>query len=476
MGSIKRVAKNTAFVFVSQIINYVLAFFATLYTARYLGPDAYGILSLGLAFTAMFGILCDLGLGTLTTREVSRNKSVANKYLFNTTLMRVILSFLLIILTILAVNIIGYPPEVRIVIYILTFALIFNSLGNAFSAVFQAYEKMEYSSIIGIIGTVLIFVGFLISIYYGLSVVAFALVYLIGGVVCLIVNLIFFFRALFFPKIELDWDLWKPAIMQALPLSFAAIFSTIAFKVDTIILSIIKGTLEVGWYSASYNLMQALMFIPSAVITAIFPILATLFISSHDSLKKTYQKTFKYLSILGIPIAFGTTLLADKIILLIYEQSFIPSIVTLQILIWTIPLIFVTMLLGTMFASINKQNLVVKILAVIMVFNIALNLILIPIYSYIGAAVVTVLTEAIGFVLQYYYISKFVSKVNIKDTIIKPIIASMIMSLFIYYFISMNLFVLIIAGSVIYFVIIILLKTFTDDDYDLFKQVVRIKR
>ena len=83
MNTVQRIAKNTGVLLISQIIGRVLSFFYIMYTARYLGAEGFGILSFALAFTGIFGVFADLGLSTLTIREVVRDKSSANKYIEN---------------------------------------------------------------------------------------------------------------------------------------------------------------------------------------------------------------------------------------------------------------------------------------------------------------------------------------------------------------------------------------------------------
>ena len=486
MSIIRRVAKNTSSLLISQIISYIFVFFGTMYTARYLGAGGYGILSTGIAITTIFAVIGDLGLGSLTVREIARNKSLTNKYVVNTTLMKVILSIVMSVLIVITTEIINYSPEISSVIYILTLSIIFNTFSGVFGSIFQAYEKMEYTSIAGILTSILTFIGFILAIYFNLSIVKFAFVYLIVSIFNLVYVMAVFIWKFFLPKIDVDWNFWKPNIkvdwnfwkpllMQALPLSIAIIFSAIIFKVDTILLSALKGSAVVGWYTVAYNILQALFIVPTAFTTSIFPLLSTFHISSKESLQLTYQKSFKYLIILGIPIAVGITLLADKIILLIYTPEFIPAIIALQILVWTVPFIFLTIMFGAVITSINRQNLLMKILFIVMIFNIILNLILIPQFSYIGSAVATVLSELVTFVLFFNYLSSYVCKFNLSDTIVKTIIASGIMGLFIIYA-SINMFLAIPIAIIIYFVTLILLNTFSKDEISLFKQIFEVKK
>jgi O-antigen/teichoic acid export membrane protein len=475
MSTARRIAKNTTVLFIAQMITYVLGFFITIYTVRYLSVDGFGILSTALALTGILMVFMDLGLGTLTVREVARDKSLTKKYVANTTIMKLILSFSTFLLTVLTVYIIGYPEVTKTVVYILTISYIFNAISSIFYSIFQSYEKMEYQSVATILNSVVMLIGTLLAIYFGLDVIAFAMVYLIANGVNLIYNFIVYAWKFYLPKIEVDLDFWKPTIKEALPLSVTSIFSMMVFRVDTVILSIMKGAEAVGFYNAAYRLMEALIFFPAVYTTSIFPVFSALYVSSQKPLKAAYEKSFKYLTILSLPIAVGTTLLADQIILLIFKSTYIPSILTLQIVIWVLPFTFVNYILGSLLTSMNRQYTVLKITITCLVLNVGMNVILIPLYSYLGAAIVTVITDAFSVALSFYVVSRLVSRVPVHKIIIKPVIACLIMALFILFF-KTNLFVVIILSTVIYFAVLIALKTFTPEDYDLFRQILNIKK
>ncbi|MCE7698454.1 MAG: flippase, partial [Methanobacterium paludis] len=468
MSTVRKIAKNTTVLFISQILSYILGFFGTMYTARYLGADGFGILSTALALTGIFAVFTDMGLSTLTIREVSRDTALANKYLTNTAVLRVLLTFLTFGLIGLTVFIMGYPPLVSNVIYIITLSYLFGAISGVFFSIFQAHEDMEYQALGNIINSIFSFAGILFVIFYALGIIAFASIYLVTGFILLVYCLIIYAWKYSLPKMKIDLSFWKPTIMLAIPLSVISIFSVIAFKVDTVMLSAMKGNVIVGWYSASYNLMVALLFLPGVFSSAVFPVFSSFFVSSKDSLKFSYKKSFKYLTMISLPIAVGTMLLAKPIILLIYSIEYLPSILILQILIWTIPITFLNYVFGSMIPAMNRQNLLLKITFVSMVLNITLNLVLIPKFSYIGASVVTLITEFSIFILCFYTLSRSFCKISYNEVLTKPILASIIMGLFIY-FTKLNLFVEIIMGAIIYFVAMILLKGFSEEDKDIFR-------
>lgn len=469
MHTAKIIAKNTSLLFFSQVLASILFFFSTLYSARYLGTTGFGILSTALALTVILGLLSDLGLGTLTTREIARNKSLAKKYIGNLLVMKIMLAFLTFG-SIILVSKLFYSTEVLEVTCILAISVILDSFSNIFYSVFQGYEKMEYQSLGRVFGTILIFLGVIIAIYFELSIIAFAYIYLFVSLIIVVYTFIVCSWRFFLPKVEIDLNFWKNIIIQAFPLSLALIFGVIYFRIDMVFLSILKGSDAVGIYSAAYRLMDFFIFIPLIFTSSILPVLSRFHISSKDSLKISYKLSFKYLFIVGLPIAVGTTILANDIITLIYTAEFTQATQALQILIWTVPILFLTYLLSTLITSINKQDLLYKIMLISMIFNILLNLTLIPRFSYLGSSIVTLISELIVFILCFHYVSRFVCKIKVKITF-KPLIASAIMGLSIFY-LHINLLLSIIIGLIIYLVSLIVLKTFAKKEIDLFRQVV----
>lgn len=469
MDTARRIAKNTVLLLVSQIVVSILFFLSMLYAARYLGATGFGILSTALALTAILGLFSDLGLNTLTTREVSRNTSLADKYLPNMLLMKLVLAFVTFGSIALVSNLF-YSQEVLHVVYILALSTILDSFSSTFYSIFQAYEKMEYQALGKALGSFLLFAGTIISIYYGLTVLAFAYVYFFTSLIILVYASIVCVQKFLLPKVEVDLKFWKIIIPKALPLSLVLIFGVVYFRIDMVLLSIIKGSTAAGIYSAAYRLMDFMTFVPVVFTTSILPVMSKFYLSSKDSLKISYKLSFKYMVILGLPIAVGITILAKNIILLIYTADFEQSIFSLQILIWTIPVLFLTYLLSTVITSINKQNVLCKVMFLSMLANIVLNLTLIPIFSYLGSSLVTLISELIVFVLCFYYVSRFVCKIEIQNLILKPTVASIVMGLFIVY-VHINLFLTILFAFCIYLAVLIILKTFSKEELVLFKNI-----
>ncbi len=474
MSTTKRIAKNTGVLFISQVISYLLIFFYTIYIARSLGTEGFGILSFALAFSGIFSIFADLGINTLTVREVARDKSLSNKYLGNGIIIKILLGFFSFGLIILIINLLGYNQETILVVYFVSISVILTSISGIFNSIFQAYEKMEYTSLSQILISVLMFFGVVLAIKFEFNVVGFGIVYSIASFLTLIFTLIIYIIKFSVPKFEVDIHFWKPTIIEALFFGLSSFFISIYFYISTIMISIWNGNVDVGIFSAAYRMIFVLLFIPNVVIISLFPVMSQHFESYKDLLKVEYEKTFKYLFLMAIFILIIGYIFSDKIILLVYGNGFTNAVIVLQILIFVIPLIFINTLLGNLLGASNKQRFLTIVTGLNLILNIILNIILIPKYGYIGASITYVLTESLGFILTFGYIYHYLVKISIRNIILKTILSGFIVGIIIYYIkIDMNWIVLSILGFLIYFILLYVLNIINKQDFELFKQILK---
>lgn len=473
MNTVRRIAKNTGVLLGSQIASYIINFFFIMYTARYLGVEGFGVLSFALAFTAIFGAFTDLGLSTLTVREVAVNKSLASKYLGNIVVMKIILVALTFGLIALTINFLGYPEETIIVVYLVALSVVFSTFSQMFYSIFRAYEKMEYQSAGQILSSSLLLSAALFAISQGFSVVGFSFFFFLVSAVVLGYSFTVCAWKFAKPKIEIDLNFWKPTIKMALPFSFTIIIAGIFFNIDIVMLLAMKGDEFAGWYRAAIALVLFFITFANVFIYAIFPVTSRLFVSAKDSLKKVLEKSSKYLFILALPMAAGIFLLADRIILLIYGAEFAPASIALQILSLYLPLRVISHVTGWTLASINRESLRTLSAGIALSLNICLNFILIPIFDIAGAAIATVISQILLFVLYFYFVAKYFHRLPLHRIALKPCLSCLVMTIFILTFTGANLFILIALSPVIYFTILGVLKTFDSDDKKLLNDLLK---
>ena len=481
MNTVQRITKNIAVLLISRITNYILNFLFFMYTARYLGAEGFGILSFALAFTGIFGVFTDLGLRQLTIREVARNKSLAGKYLANISVIKVILAAITFGLMTVVINLLEYPKKTIEVVYLIALSVIFSAFTQIFNSIFQAFEKMEYVSLGEILKSVLIFSGVIFVIKQEGDVISFASLFLIASIIVLIYSLLIlrwkFANPVFTSTnklLKVDWSFWKSMIREALPFGLTSIFVTIYYRIDSVMLSLMKGNEVVGWYNAAYRLIMVLMFIPVIFQNAVFPVTSRLFKTSEESLKFVSERFFKYMIIIGIPIGIGTTLLADRIILLVFGVEYTPSITALQILVWGVIFAFIAVPFENLFYSANKQFIVTIEVGIAAILNVIMNLLLIPKYSLLGASIATTVIWIFEFFFVFIWISKTkynISKKTVLNITLKALVSGLIMGIFILYFKS-NLLIAITFSVLIFFGTLYIIRGFDRNDIIIIKELI----
>ena len=474
MNTVQRIAKNITVLTIADITCSAIGFLLIMYVAPYLGPEGFGILSFAFAFAGIFVVFTDIGLSILITREVARDKSLAKKYLGNIAALKTSLCIPTFVLIALTINLLGYSEQVTNTVYLIALSVIFTSFSTMFYSIFEAYERMEFIAIGRILNSVLLLGGALFVITQGLGITALASVYLLTSLTSLgyssIVSTAKFGR----PKVEIDLGFWKEALKQAWPFGLIAISVTIYNWIDSVMLSLMQGDEVVGWYNAAYRVVFGLALIPSVYLKSIFPVMSRSYVSSKESQKFVYEKSVKYMVILAVPIGVAITLLADKVIILIFGTEYSNSIIALQILIWSMVFIFISRVFGDLLHSSNRQIVIAKITGSCVLLNVLLNAILIPRYSYIGASIATVVTEFIALSLNSRWSWKIGYRIptgKLRDVMVKVFIAGGIMCVFILYFEDLALWGLVPLSALVYFTVLWICGGIDREDTLLFRQV-----
>lgn len=474
MNTIQRIAKNTGVLGISQVITSILGFVVLIYIARYLGEVGFGKYSFAVSFTALFIIFADLGISNLIIRELARNKELTNEYLTNVSVIKLLLSFLAFGFIAVTINLMDYPQDTTYAVYLFGVYMILTSFALAFKSIFQAYEKMEYTAAVMIIEKIILIPLVLFVLTSGYGLIELAYVYVFVGIVAVTLSFSIVLIKITKPKPTINLSLWKTLIIGSIPFGLNALFGVLFFQIDTVMLSIFKDDAAVGIYNAAYVPLLALTGIISGmVVSALYPVMSRYFISSKDSLETFTVLPSKYMALIGFPIGMGCFVLADRFIALFYLDQYSASIIAFQILALFIPIRLVSSITGTLLTSINRQSLRTVSVGLSALFNIILNAVMIPYLSYVGASIATVLSEVFLYFVFIYFINKHYKKLELHKHFIKPLIASLVMGGFVFYFIGVNLLLLILSACLVYFVMLLVLRTFTQEDKNIFKQVVR---
>jgi O-antigen/teichoic acid export membrane protein len=474
MSTARTIAKSSVLLLVGQIVSLGIAAAYGIVLARYLGVTGFGLLSTAIAFTSVFTPFTSLGLSTLATREVARDKSLASKYLGNLIIIEIALASGTFCLIALAAYVLRYPQETITLIYVLALSVVCGGFTGVFYSLFQAFERMEYQSLGLILSTGATFAVVTWGITARLGVVWFAFAYLVGSLAVAIYSLTVYSTKFSLPHIEVDLKFWRRILPEALPFALTGLFTTIYFYIDSVLLSVMRGAEAVGWYNAPYRLIMVLLFIPTVISTAVFPAMSRFHTTANDSFRLIYKRYFKYMAIVSVPLGIGTTLLAGQIITLIFGVAYGNSAIALQILIWATVFIFLTAAFLRLFETSNRQMIVTKIAAVGLVENVTLDVLLIPRFSYVGASIATAATELTVLLLCVFVSSRITYPLSKKDAagLVKIGAASVLMGLLIVCLGNLNL-LSVFPAVLLYFTVLYLIRVVDKEDIAMFRSILR---
>jgi O-antigen/teichoic acid export membrane protein len=476
MQATTRVAKNTILTSVSQAFYLGLGAIFTILLARNLGAGEFGVLSFAINFTGIFAVGADVGLNLLIIREIARDRSLAGKFLGSVVLLKALMLVVISGLMVGVMIFLGYPQQTTEVVYIFVIYTVFQTFITLFYSMFQAFESMEYQAVAVIANGTLMFVGIVAGLSQHFDVVGFAFIYLAANVIVFVISLAFCASKCAVPRLNIDLALSRSLLKEALPFGLSAAFILLYMYIDSVMLFILKGNIATGLYSAVYRVAFAVGFLPNAYFSAVYPFMARLHLSSRNALAFAYGYSFKLMLSIIFPIAVFTTLLSERIVLFLYGTGYAASVEVLQIVIWALVFSYLNYGNTTSLNAMNKQRVCTIAIFLSMVLNVCLNLLLIPRFSYIGASIVTVLTEAFCFVFLYAYIKSSGSLAHrfpVSDAV-KLVGSGALAAFAIIIFVHVSVFGSIVCASAVYVGAIYLSRFFSAAERSMTKDVLTL--
>lgn len=457
-----RIARNTIYLTIATVGQKALAFLYFILIARLAGVEGTGKYFFVVSFTTIFSIFVDLGLSSVLIRETAKKREMAGKYLGNILGAKVVLGVLTYLAVIVAINVMGYPSTTKFMVYLSGIVMLLDSFNVTFYAVFRGHQNLRYESMGVVVSEILIIV------VGGVSLVLHApLYFLLLALMSGSIFNFFFSSILLWKKTEVrpclcfDKTLLISLFKIAYPFALAGIFVKVYSYLDSVLLSKMVGDAAVGFWSVAYKLTYAFQFIPMAFSAAAFPAMSAYFVSDKTMLRKTFERVLFYLAILAVPIAFGIFSLAEPLILKLYGASYAASVLPLQVAIFTVIFIFLNYPIGSLLNATDRQMTNTAIMGVCMGLNVVLNVILIPRFSYLGAAISAVISHALLFAIGLIFAGRIVAynKKFIFSALFKIVLSAGAMSAAIIYLRPYVYWIFLVPiGAAIYFGLLFLIR------------------
>ena len=472
MSQIRTIFNNMGWLMISQIVASVCGFIWTVLMARYLGVEKYGLFGFATSLTGILAITVDLGISTHIVRHIATDYDSAPHYLGNAIPLKSIFAIGTIILTLIVLILMKSDELTIIVTLLFTIEMIIRSFIGLFNGTFQAFEEGKYQGIANTTLHLILLIFILISIFANFGIIGIAISYILANAIVLGYMYYALKKNVTKPKFDLDIEFCKKITRYSLPFAVTSLLYIIYYSIDVVMLQNMVGSYATGIYNATYKLISVLTLFYSVYTAVIFPVMSRFFKDDESMLLISFEKSIKYLMMVIIPIAIATMFYSLDIIQLIYGNKYDLASSVLSILIWTVCLLFVSGACNTLLNASHKEVAVTKIYTIAAIFNVILNLFMIPYLSYDGAAITTVLSDILIVIIQIYIIYRLGHRPNKKLYLDlgKIIMGSAVLGIALYC-LNLNMWVAIPVGIIIYFITLVLIKFFDDDDKYVIKEI-----
>ncbi len=261
-------------------------------------------------------------------------------------------------------------------------------------------------------------------------------------------------RKLLSIRVKIDLGIWKELVKNSWPLALSAVFTSIFTRIDQVMLFQMKGKEELGFYAAAVKLAEYPFMIAGAFLVSVFPLLFEYAVTSPDVFKRIYQISFKYLMLFIMPIAVMTTLYSKQIILACYGRDFLPSQLALAILIWSTVFGYAGWVHSNLLIATNLQLFDIIFTGSSAFLTVVLNLMLIPKYGLVGAAIATTISFGLYIPISYSLKRTRVFATAIVRSMIKPLVVSLFVIYLVHFLSPLNLIFNLILSLFIYLFLI----------------------
>lgn len=396
------IVSNIGWLSLDRIARVALGVFVWITVARYLGPNEFGLLNYCLALVSIFGTVATLGLNRIAIRELVNHPSDRGEILGTITLIRFMAAcVILVCLIYVSIQLSAGDSRTPILVFIVGLSLIFQSL-DSIDFWFQSQVQSKFTVIAKSISFLVCAVIKLYLVSINAPLIAFAIVIAAEALLASIGLTMIYFKQDTFTLWRFKLNNSLSLLKESWPEAIAGISTLVFMRMDQVMLGEMLNTEAVGQYAAASRISEILYFIPIIIVSSTFPMV----VSSKQKENEYHThltRLFSILAIISYLVALFFTLLAGDIVLLLYGEAFSDAANVLVIHAWTLLIVSFGLISGSWIISEKRIMLSMSRTLIGAVSNIVLNLMLIPRYGLVGAAVGTLFSQ----IIAYYFFDFF---------------------------------------------------------------------
>jgi O-antigen/teichoic acid export membrane protein len=474
----QRVLGNSLFRVGGYAIGAGLFFATIVLIARYLGTEGFGHFSFILAVASVFQLVADMGVRNIVIRDIALDRAQFHTHLSIARTLLWGLSLLSLACIVALAHLLELTAAIRHSMYLAGLAVITTFYGLGYSAVLRAFEEMDWD-ILGFVFHKIIFIALIWLIVQtpsGLRGV-FAAMLLANALQWLYYWAVVSFRhGRTKPSLNLTaaWAL----LQEALPLGIAEILRRLTRHVDKLLLAALSTPVALGLFSAAYKFLEAMTPFTANLTLPLFPVFSRMARVSPSKLFRAYEQSLKFLYVLGMPLAVLMFVLSGRLVVLFFGVAYHEAEAALRLIAPAVVLLLPTSVYGYVFTALGRQRLYMGCVAASLAVNTLLDLLLIPFYSYQGAAIATLASETVLFVTGLIMLYRLGSDLTGLSLLWRPLLAGLGMGMCCWMTKDLGLTSVafgVVSGFGMYAGLLVMFQTFTQRERALLLDAMRLR-
>ncbi len=472
MSEHRSVLKNTMVYGVMSAVTTFALFVLYLVVARYLGAEDFGRFSFAVAFVVLFVPLLDPGLYYLTVRDVAREPDLASHYLSHVLTWKVVASPFVLLSIWIIVQFLHDSVITLQAVYLMAVSQVLHSWKDGFRPILLARELFDLDAISLAIERISLLIVISVGLVSGQGLLWVCWMFVVVRIIDLaIIALVVRYKV---SPISFGGSLSvvQGLVTTAFPIGAFYMTLSVYTYIDTVMLSVLKSDLHVGWYSAAYKIYEGPVLIPAIIGTVFMPRLSRLFVDNKEAFVTLFERGIKYIVLASLAIGINGILFSEIIVGLSYGQAYENSIRVLVVLLGGLIFVFTINFLQTVMIAIDRQKVILYIALFGLVFNILLNAFLIPWYGHVGAALATVAAEAVVCLVLCGAFHRLVWKVNWWGFWVKPVVGGMCAIALVYGLLDgLQLPLQSLALNVIFVIVLYMFNIFDEEEFQALREM-----
>ena len=453
-GAARRVARNTSARAAAELVGKFASLALIAVLAREEGPAAVGVLVFALAWAELSMAPVEMGFDRLLLRLVARDRDALERSFFNVIALKLARALLVIPVSAALVWVFVDDGDTIAAVGLLTFAFLLDTLSYT---VFTTFNAVERGDLVGLALAAQRLTAAAIGVTalaLGYDVVVVAGAYLFGSIAGFGVGMGLLARAVGMPRRVLPSDARHELRVRSRPFAGQELLSIGLSRVDVLLLSAIASQTVVGYYGAAYRLLEATLFIPTALQGAFVAMYTYLTHGSDPTIRAAFQRSIKLLLVLLVPCAVAFLVLPEPLLELLFGDDFGAADGALRVLGPTVVLLGVVLLAQSLMSSRLAPRRLVVYYAIALAVNVVACFALIPSLDATGAAVAMLLAELVLAVLTVRASLAEVGGIDVAATFGGPLAGGIAMAAVLLALQSL-LIPALIAGSLVYGVVLL---------------------